>query len=368
LLRSYRFNEQLGREPTEEARNRPTANTQQTTSDTNDMVSPTRPVTKCPGCTKTSLSKLLKQQGAGGWKSWSTHLSKCQLSLSRARTLTPTIDQQFNQLLELATLQCAANDKCKQARNAAQPERRAAAAQKAEVPWFVAQQRKEQAPPPAAPPVCCVSCNRCFAATDAISFEQHSAGCAGKRAAQLKHHEIKCEVTAEKAKAAQQRVETLQKTVEKAKAALNKKQAAIEEEKRRKRVQQGKKKKKKHAYAASSIENTEAEDAENQCTIQGCMQRLKEAEKTAREAKQRASFREQTAEIARDEAEGVENPLVAKRAVQAKHQKYEKKIKTFRNEQKRKSKETLSKEKTEKSKDKSKRRTAGGSNWNNDFW
>lgn len=371
LLRSYRFIEQLDREPIEEARNRPTANTQQTqtASDTNDMVSTTRPVTKCPGCTKTSLSKLLRQQGAGGWKSWSTHLSKCQLSLSRARTLTPTVDQQFTQLLELANLQCAANDKCKEARKAAQPERRAAAAQKAEVPWFVQQQRKEQAPPTAAPPVCCVSCNRCFAATDAISFEQHSAHCADKRAAQLKHHEIKCEVTAEKAKVAQQRVEAVQKTVEKAKNALNKKQAAIEEEKRRKRVQQGKKKKnKKHAYSASTIENTEEEDAENQCTIQGCMQRLKEAEKTAREARQRATFREQTAEIARDEAEGVENPLVAKRAVQAKHQKYEKKIKTFRNEQKRKSKETLSKEKTEKSKDKSKRRTTGGSHWNNDFW
>ena len=85
-------------------------------------------------------------------------------------------------------------------------------------------------------------------------------------------------------------------------------------------------------------------------------------------SKTRANFREQTAEIARDKAKGVENPLVAKRAVQAKHQKYEKKILTFRNEQKRKSKETLSKEKTDKSKDKSKRRTTGGSHWNNAFW
>ena len=226
--------------------------------DCNDIVSqPTRPVTvsitsktNCPGCTKTSFSKMLKQQGAGGWKSISAHLSKCQLSLSRARTLTPTVDQQFTQLLELANRQCADNDKCKEARKAAEPERRAAAAQKAEVPWFIAQQRKEQAQPTAAPPMCCASCGTSFAATDAISFAQHSASCAGKRAAQLKHHEIKCEDTAEKAKAPQQRVETFQKTVEK-------------EEKRRKRVQQGKKKKKKHAYSASTIECTEEEDAEN---------------------------------------------------------------------------------------------------------
>ena len=129
-------------------------------------------------------------------------------------------------------------------------------------------------------------------------------------------------------------------------------------------MQQGKKK--KHAYSASTVENTEEEEAENQCTIQGCMQRLKEAEKTAREAK--PDLRAQTAEIARDEVKGVETPLVAKRAVQAKHQKYEKKILTFRNEQKRKSKKMLSKEKTDKSKDKSKRHMTGGSHWNNDFW
>ena len=152
--------------------------------------------------------------------------------------------------MELANQRCAANDKCKEARKAAQPERHAAAAQKAEVPWFVAQQRKECTTPTAVPPVCCASCGTSFAATDAISFAQHSASCAGKRAAQLKHHEIKCEDTAEKAKAPQQRVETFQKTVEK-------------EEKRRKRVQQGKKKKKKHAYSASTIECTEEEDAEN---------------------------------------------------------------------------------------------------------
>ena len=52
----------------------------------------------------------------------------------------------------------------------------------------------------------------------------------------------------------------------------------------------------------------------------------------------RANFREQTAEIARDKAKEVDNPLVAKHAKQTKHQKYEKRILTFRNEQKRKSK------------------------------
>jgi len=325
------------------------------------MMSPTTTPTtvrKCPGCQKTSLAKLLKQQGAGGWQSISTHLLKCRLSHQRARTLTPTMDEQFTQLIELANQQYAANQICKEVRKAKQPERRAEAAAKADVPWFVAQQRKDQGPVAAAPPVCCESCGASFAANDKTSFEQHSKHCAEKRAAQLKHHEFKCEVTAEKAKLAQERVQTLEKTVEKAKAALNKKQLAIEEEKRRKRVQQGKKNKnlKKHAYSSSAMETTEEEDEKNQCTIQGCMQRLKEAEKAVREAKQRANFRQETAEIARAEADGVVHPLVARRAKQHEHEKFQKKIQTFRKEQKRKSKETLSKEKTEKSKDKSKRR------------
>lgn len=299
---------------------------------------------------------MLKQQGAGGWKSISVHLTKCQLKLARERALTPEAKDKFTALELLAGLQCAANDKCKAARKAAAPERRQAAAAAAEVPWFIAQQRKLQLPV-AARTVNCTTCGAQFAANDNISFSQHSERCARQRVAQLRHHEMKCEATADKAKIAKQRVEVLQRTVDKAKAALNKKQAAIEEEKRKKRVQQGKKKRtvKKH-FISPAADITDEEEAQNQSTIHGCMQRLKDAEKATKEARQRAHFREQTAEIAKAEAEGVEHPLVAKRAVQSRHQKYEKKIQTFRKEQKRKSKETLSKEKTEKSKDKSKRR------------
>ena len=142
---------------------------------------------------------------------------------------------------------------------------------------------------------------------------------------------------------------------EKAKAALQSKQDAVEELKRRKRLAQGKKNKtvKKHAYSAP----VEPEVPELQeCSVHGCMQRLKLAERALREAEQRAKIRQDTAEIARCEARGAKHPLSKQRASESKAKAEAKRIQTYRKEQKHKSKEVRAEERKLKSMDKQQRR------------
>lgn len=330
-------------------------------TETSDMASPssTTKCKKCPGC-KAPLMRLLQQQGAGGWKSITAHLAKCRLALARARTLTQPVELQLSQYEQLAATQCHQVDLCKAARRAAAPERRAAAAARAEVPWFVKQQQALAPAAPALPDKCCSTCGALFAPNDTVSFEQHSTRCVERREKHQKHFEIVYEATADKADKAQKRVDTLSRRVADKKAELKRKQEAIEEGKRKKRIQQGKKKKtvKKHSYAEAEQPD---ESDQPECTIQGCMQRLKEAEKELKDGKQRAQRRQETAEIAAATAEGVQHPLLQARIKETKHKKEANRLAAYRKAEKKKSKVTKAEERKDKSKDKSKRRAGADS-------
>lgn len=312
---------------------------------------------KCPGC-KTSLTKLLRQQGAGGWKSIATHLSKCRLTLGRARTLTQVTEIQILELERLAKEQCEALAETKAASRAAQREQRASS-QAVNVPWFVARQ-PHRVQEPKLPNKCCSTCGAQFSARDEVSFSQHSERCQQRRDKQLKYHEFACEATAEKAAYARNRVTALRRVVESAKAALERTKQSVEDQKRLKRLQQGKKNKtlKKHAYSLVAVDDA---DESEQVSIHGCMQRLRDAEKELRAGTQRAAFREQTAEIVKAAAEGVEHPMVQRRAADSRQKKAVNKQVTYRKEQKCKTKDVKACERKEKSLVLSKRRAGADS-------
>lgn len=267
------------------------------------------------------------------------------------------------QMEELARSQC---DAIKERKIAAREKRAERETSRSTVPYFAA--LKMAAKPPAKPQLHRRSCSTCdaeFGARDEATlnriFEEHSKACAERLQKRNEHHLNACEATAEKASRAWKRVDVLQRSVDQAKEALKRKEEAIEEEKRRKRVQQGKKQKniKKHPYSLPVEQSEQSEEV--QSTIQGCIQRLRDAEKELRAGKQRANFREETAEIARASAAGQEHKSVQRRAAIKQQLNRQKKQHNYRKEHKRMSKEVRASEKTEKSKKKGERRNGADS-------
>lgn len=310
-------------------------------------------IRSCPAC-KCSLKRMIQQQGAtGGWISIAAHVNKCRLK--HGRQLTGELSLRMDELQVLSSEQCALLSEAKALRKSEQPARRQAAQDAKQIPWFLAQkQQQQQQQAPKAPPVCCATCGAEFCAKDTTSFNQHSIKCVAKKQAQIEHHERVCEATARKAQAALQRVETLNRPLERAKAQLQAKQQQVEQDKRQKRALQGKKNKtvKKFAYHVQP----EPEPEEQQCTLHGCLQRIKEAEKAVQEAQRRADFRRQTAEIAVAEREGVAHPLQKTRAAENQGKKAQKKLADFKKHKKRQSKEERADDRKCKSINKAKRR------------
>jgi len=263
-------------------------------------------------------------------------------------------------LEQLAKEECIALTEIKNAARQARRAEQQQAQAKAKVPYFAA---LASCAPAAEEARVCQSCDRCGAefrarneAKLAQVFEEHSKACLRRSEAQAKHHQEVCEATASKVAHAQKRVEQLQKAVDKAAQMLKAKEEAIEEGKRRKRMQQGRKNKNLKKFVYSLPVDEPEEDKQQQCTIQGCMQRLREAEKELKAGKQRARFRVETAEICKAAAEGEEHKAVKSRAAANKVNKQLKKQANYRKEHKRMSKEHRAIEKTEKSKKKGERR------------
>eukprot|EP00658_Telonema_sp_P-2_P016981 TRINITY_DN16575_c0_g2_i1.p1 TRINITY_DN16575_c0_g2~~TRINITY_DN16575_c0_g2_i1.p1 ORF type:complete len:357 (+),score=127.26 TRINITY_DN16575_c0_g2_i1:152-1222(+) len=319
-------------------------------------------IRSCPGCSS-NLKKLLVQQGAnGGWISITAHLKKCRVK--QGRTVTGLLADNYNELEQLAAEQCQRLAEAKAARKADQPARRAAAKAAAEdVPWFIARQRrKEPATPAEEPAVCCPTCSAEFAAKDRVSFQQHADKCGAKKKAQAKHLEQVCLVTQQKAEQAIKRVQALARPVARAKAQLKAKQDAVETAKRQKHQLRGKKNKtlkKSFVYHAEEPETPELDE----CTVHGCLQRIKEAEKSLEEARKRAEFRKQTAEIAKAAAEGVLHPALKQRSVDSRAKAEQKRLANFRKGEKRKSKEVRSEERKCKSMAKATRRAGADSKY-----
>lgn len=311
----------------------------------------------CP-CCKKPLKKLILQQGAtGGWISIAAHLKKCRFT--PGNKMTPETADCLSQLEATAAAQCARLAIEKAERKAEQPARRAAAKEAAEVPWFIAQKRKSQPQihTPAGDPQVCDTCHAEFAPNDTTSCQQHAAKCAMKRQAQIAHYEDVLAATNEKARVAEKRVEAVERIVAKAKATLKAKADAVEDEKRRQRAAKGKKNKTKKKFAYHEP-HEEPEPEMDECTLHECLQRIKEAEKLLKDARNRAAFRVETAEIAAAEAEGVIHPACKQRAADGKAKAHQKKLDQFKKLQKRKSKGVLSEERKEKSLGKAKRRAS----------
>lgn len=315
-------------------------------------------IKKCPGCKSNVLAKILLQQGSGGWNSVVSHLEKCR----RVQRLSEPDYQKLLDCLQLARGQCSALADIKAAARVKRRAEQKKAEAKAKVPYFAALAKCK--PVAEEQPRVCMSCSTCsaeFRACDQATltrvFEEHSVACAARCERQAKHHETVCEVTSQNALRAQQRVQQLEKTADKAKAVLKAKQEAVEQEKRRKRMQQGRTQKnlKKHVYSVA--ENPPEDDSQLECTIQGCMQRLRAAEAELKAAKQRAKFRAETAEICAAAAEGEQHKSVSSRAAANQASKQVKRQLAYRKQHKKMSKENQAIEKTVKSKKKGERRS-----------
>jgi len=316
---------------------------------------------KCPGC-ETDLAKLLRQQGSGGWISIRDHLKKCRLT-SRLSS------EQVEQLVALETL---AQEQCDyiaqrklEARQKNKLEREKKKA-KAQVPYFAALSR--EAPKPQVFHKSCSNCSAEFTAKDEKTlcriFEEHSTACADRLRRQREHHQRVCEASVSKREHAQKRVNTLESLRDKAKEALKQKERAIEEQKRLKRVQQGKKNKnrKRNPYQ-DPPPLAESDEAEQQSTIQGCMHRLREAEKELRAGRERLRVRVESEEIATEASNGIEHKAVRRRAEKKQVQRQERKQVAFTKKMKRMSKEDRVSEKTEKSRKKGERSKGADKKW-----
>lgn len=290
------------------------------------------------------------------------HLEKCR----RTQRPSGADHQQLISCLEFAQQQQAICNINAAARTEKRAQQRRADAQRSKVPYFAA---LASCAPAAAERPCvtsiCPTCSAEFRARDAANLarvvEEHTKGCTARCERRERHHAQVCEVTKKNAQHAQRRVEQLQKSVDKAKNALKAKQEAVEEQKRRNRLQQGRKNKnlKKHAYSLPADEPED--DDQHECTIQGCMQRLRAAETDLKAGQRRLKFREETAEICKAAAEGEEHRSVQQRAAVNKANKELKKQADYRKQHKKMSKENRAIEKTAKSKKKGERRQGADS-------